>query len=90
MVAVGDVAPDFTLKDQNGNDVTLSELRGKPVVIVFYPFTFTGVCHSRVAEATRGDAWSDRWPSAGKGLGAPLAGARVKWRAHQTQRLSPG
>ena len=34
----------FTLKDQNGNDVTLSTLRGKPVVIVFYPFTFTGVC----------------------------------------------
>ena len=28
MVAVGDAAPDFTLKDQNGNDVTLSEFRG--------------------------------------------------------------
>ena len=32
MVAVGETAPDFTLKDQHGNDVTLSELRGKPVV----------------------------------------------------------
>jgi peroxiredoxin len=50
MVAVGDVAPDFTLKDQNGNDVTLSELRGKPVVIVFYPFTFTGVCQGELCE----------------------------------------
>ncbi len=50
MPAVGDLAPDFTLKDQNGNDVTLSELRGKPVVIVFYPFTFTGVCQGELCE----------------------------------------
>ena len=50
MVAVGDTAPDFTLKDQNGNDVTLSALRGKPVVIVFYPFTFTGVCQGELCE----------------------------------------
>jgi peroxiredoxin len=50
MVAVGDVAPDFTLKDQSNNDVTLSELRGTPVVIVFYPFTFTGVCEGELCE----------------------------------------
>jgi peroxiredoxin len=42
-------APDFTLKDQNGNDVTLSSFRGKQnVVIVFYPFTFTGVCQGEL------------------------------------------
>ncbi len=36
-VAVGDIAPDFTLEDQNKNKVTLSEARGKsPVVLVFY------------------------------------------------------
>jgi peroxiredoxin len=50
MVAVGDTAPDFTLKDQHGNDVTLSALRGKPVVVVFYPFTFTGVCEGELCE----------------------------------------
>jgi peroxiredoxin len=50
MVAVGDVAPDFTLKDQHGNEVTLSGLRGKPVVIVFYPFTFTGTCQGELCE----------------------------------------
>jgi peroxiredoxin len=44
-VEVGDIAPDFTLKDQNGQDVTLSSFRGsKNVVIVFYPLAFTGVC----------------------------------------------
>ena len=36
-VGVGDVAPDFTLEDQSGNELTLSEARGKsPVVLVFY------------------------------------------------------
>jgi peroxiredoxin Q/BCP len=37
MLAVGDPAPDFTLPDQDGNRVTLSELRGQPVVVYFYP-----------------------------------------------------
>ena len=50
MVAVGEQAPDFTLKDQNNEDVTLSSLRGKPVVIVFYPFTFTGVCQGELCD----------------------------------------
>lgn len=36
-IGVGDVAPDFTLEDQNGNKVTLSGAHGKsPVVLVFY------------------------------------------------------
>ena len=36
-IAVGDMAPDFTLEDQNGHKVTLSDARGKsPVVLVFY------------------------------------------------------
>ena len=33
----GDAAPDFTLKDQTGKAVTLSSLRGKRVVLYFYP-----------------------------------------------------
>lgn len=37
MLSPGDPAPDFTLPDQDGNPVTLSELRGKPVVVYFYP-----------------------------------------------------
>jgi peroxiredoxin len=42
---VGDKAPDFTLRDQNGNEVTLSDYHGKKnVVLVFYPMSFTSVC----------------------------------------------
>jgi peroxiredoxin len=39
------VAPDFTLRDQFGQDVTLSSFRGeKAVAILFYPYAFSGVC----------------------------------------------
>src|SRR5690242_8258790 len=48
-VEAGQEAPDFTLKDQNGDDVTLSAFRGRDnVVLVFYPFTFTGVCEGEL------------------------------------------
>ena len=40
----GDKAPDFTTKDENGNDVTLSSLRGKKVVLYFYPRDMTPGC----------------------------------------------
>ena len=40
---VGDVAPDFTLKDQSGKDVSLHDFRGKKsVALAFYVFAFTG------------------------------------------------
>ena len=41
----GDKAPDFTLKNTEGNDVSLSELRkGSDVVLLFFPLAFTSVC----------------------------------------------
>lgn len=44
-VEVGDLAPDFSLKDQDGNLVTLSSFRGrKNVVLAFYPFDWSPVC----------------------------------------------
>ncbi len=44
-VQVGDTAPDFTVRDQNREDVSLSSFRGrKHVLLVFYPFAFSGVC----------------------------------------------
>jgi mycoredoxin-dependent peroxiredoxin len=50
MISVGDVAPDFTLKNQHGEDVTLSSFRGAPVVLAFFPFAFSGICTGEFAE----------------------------------------
>lgn len=45
MISVGDEAPNFTLKDQNNEEVELASFRGdKAVLIVFYPLAFTGIC----------------------------------------------
>lgn len=44
MIEAGQAAPDFTLADQNGQEVTLSRFRGKPVVLYFYPRDATPGC----------------------------------------------
>ena len=44
-------APDFTLKDQNGQPVSLSDFRGaKNVLLVFFPLAFTGICQGELDE----------------------------------------
>lgn len=43
-IAVGKEAPDFTLRDENNQEVRLSALRGSLVVLVFYPADFSPVC----------------------------------------------
>ncbi|MCC9704529.1 peroxiredoxin [Streptomyces sp. MNU76] len=50
-IQVGDKAPDFELKDNHGATVRLSDFRGeKNVVVLFYPFAFTGVCTGELCE----------------------------------------
>mgnify|MGYP001617361355 CR=1 FL=1 len=44
MAEIGQEAPDFTLVNQDGNEVKLSEFRGKNVILAFYPFDFSPVC----------------------------------------------
>jgi peroxiredoxin len=44
MLKKGDVAPDFELMDENKNKVKLADLRGKKVVLLFYPMDFSPVC----------------------------------------------
>jgi peroxiredoxin Q/BCP len=56
-LAPGTPAPDFTLPDQDGNAVTLSGLRGKNVVLVFYPADETPVCRQQLCE------FRDQWPA---------------------------
>jgi peroxiredoxin len=46
---VGQDAPDFTLRDQDGKKVTLSDLRGQTVVLVFYPLDWSPVCTDQLS-----------------------------------------
>ena len=48
---IGDAAPDFTLVNQFGAEVSLSDFRGKKnVVLVFYPLSFSGICTGELCE----------------------------------------
>src|SRR3954463_5142817 len=47
---VGDTAPDFSLPDQDKQVVSLAELRGTPVLLVFYPFAFSGKCTGELCQ----------------------------------------
>lgn len=44
MIEPGSRAPDFTLADQDGNEVSLSDLKGQTTVLVFYPLDFSPTC----------------------------------------------
>ena len=52
MIAEGQPAPDFTLHDQDGNEVTLSKFQGSPIVLYFYP--------KKVSFDRRSVRWADR------------------------------
>jgi peroxiredoxin len=54
---IGNNAPDFTLKDGEGNDWTLSAQRGKTVVLLFYPGDNTPVCTAQLCSVR--DHWSE-------------------------------
>src|SRR3989338_324883 len=49
MVNVGEKAPDFTMKDQNDNDVRLSDYSGKKVLLAFYVADWSPVCGPEMA-----------------------------------------
>ncbi len=49
MIAAGEPAPDFTLRDQDGEKVSLADYRGRKVLLVFYPQDFSPVCGDQLS-----------------------------------------
>jgi mycoredoxin-dependent peroxiredoxin len=49
-LSVGDAAPEFSLPDQDKQVVSLADLRGTPVLLVFYPFAFSGICTGELCQ----------------------------------------
>ena len=52
-IEVGSPAPDFSLPDQENNKITLSALRGKNVILIFYPLDFSPTCTRELHDVTR-------------------------------------
>jgi len=49
MIEAGAQAPQFALRDQDGEEVSLSDFRGKKVLLVFYPFDFSNLCSDQLS-----------------------------------------
>jgi peroxiredoxin (alkyl hydroperoxide reductase subunit C) len=49
MIAVGEPAPDFKLRDQDGEEVALADFEGRRVMLVFYPGDFSPVCSDQLS-----------------------------------------
>ena len=79
---VGTLAPDFSLPDQDGKIISLSALRGRNVVLVFYPGDDTTVCRRQLCE------FADRWAAAQQrntlvfGVNPQSAKSHVRFRAN--------
>jgi len=83
-VAPGQEAPDFALKDQDGTEVTLSTFRGNQnVVIVFYPFTFTGVCEGELCSLRDNLSEFDAVKAQVLAISCDTRHAQKQWAAQQ-------
>lgn len=78
-VNIGDLAPDFTLKDHNGNDITLSDLRGKKVILSFHPLAFTGVCQVQMQNLEKQSENLEKLGAIGLGLSVDSVPAKKAW-----------
>ena len=83
-VEIGQVAPDFTLKDQTNTEVTLSSFKGdKAVALVFYPFTFTGVCQGELCELRDDNSQYEKAGMQVLAVSCDSRHAQAKWAEEQ-------
>lgn len=84
MVAIGDAAPEFSLRDQHGQAQTLASRRGhRNVLLVFFPFAFTGVCSGEMKALS---ANSDSWEALGTDVIAVSCDAVASLRVFAEQQ----
>lgn len=76
---VGDPAPDFTLKDQNDQEVTLSALRGKKVVLSFHPLAWTRVCAIQMQDLEKHREDMERLGAVALGLSVDSVPCKKAW-----------
>ncbi len=79
-LAAGDTAPDFTLPDQDGNDVSLADFAGRPVVVYFYPKDDTPGCTKEACQFNENLAAFSRSGATVVGISADSAARHQAFR----------
>jgi peroxiredoxin len=82
-ITTGQAAPDFTLPDQDKNMVTLSALKDKNIVLLFFPAAFTGTCTKELCQTRDDIAFYNGVNAQVYGLSVDLPFSLNKFRAEQ-------
>lgn len=78
-VGVGDTAPDFTLKDQHNRAFTLSEFRGKRILLSFHPLAWTSVCAKQMKSLEDYKPVFDKLNTAALGVSVDTVPSKHAW-----------
>ncbi|MDI3516441.1 MAG: hypothetical protein PWP37_973 [Thermotogota bacterium] len=81
-IETGVKAPDFVLKDQDGNDVRLSDFKGKKVLLSFHPLAWTGVCADQMKALEEKFAEFERLNVVPLGLSVDTVPSKKAWAEH--------
>jgi peroxiredoxin len=78
-VKVGDMAPDFVLKDQDGKDFKLSDQKGKRVLLSFHPLAWTDVCAKQMVSLEQNYATFESLRTVPVGLSVDAGPSKKAW-----------
>ena len=81
-IVKGENAPDFTLKDQHGEEVHLSDLKGKNVLLSFHPLAWTSVCSEQMKSLERNTQVFERLNTTAFGISVDSVPSKKAWAEH--------
>jgi peroxiredoxin len=79
LIKIGDIAPDFTLKDQAKHDVRLSALRGQRVLLSWHPLAWTKVCAEQMKSVEKHFEDMEKLNTAPLGLSVDTVPSKAAW-----------
>ncbi len=79
---VGDIAPDFSLPDQNDREIRLSKFKGKRVLLSFHPLAWTPVCAQQMKDLEAHAADFERLNAVALGLSVDTVPSKLAWAEH--------
>jgi peroxiredoxin len=79
MIAIGEKAPEFSLKDQNGKTVKLSSFKGEKVLLSFRPLAWTPVCHDQMRLLEVNHQLFEELNTVALGIGVDSAPSNKAW-----------
>ena len=82
LASTGETAPDFVLKDQNGTDFKLSELKGRRVLLSFHPLAWTEICAKQMQSLEENRGVLESLNTVPVGLSVDTVPSKKAWADH--------